>query len=106
MSRFKTMPVDTNNVGSWVERRRKGRMVRLQHSVTGKWTPWMISEFTAPSSYRIPAQVVTDTFNANATGESIYGKMTVAELRTLAGNRGIKVLSKARKSEIISALTN
>ena len=104
MSRFKTAPV-ADHVSHWVERKRKGRMIRKQNTVTGKWTPWLISEFTAPRSYRIPAQVITDTFNANATGESIYGRMTVAELRSLANDRGIKVLSKARKADIIIALT-
>lgn len=100
MSRFKTTPIDENTTGSWVERRRKGRMIRKQHTVTGAWTGWMIGEPVSPF-----LRTVVDTYNANAKGQSIYSKMTVAELRDLAKGRGIKVPSKARKADIISALT-
>lgn len=98
MSRFKTTTIDTNNVGSWVERRRKGRMIRKQHTVTGKWTPWMIGEgrYTAERAVANTLEFIAETLN----------KMTVAELRSLAGDRGIKVPSKARKADLISALTN
>jgi hypothetical protein len=99
MSRFKTAPIDESTTGSWVERRRKGRMIRKQHTVTGAWTDWErepVSPFL---------RTVVDTYNANAKGQSIYSKMTVAELRELAKGRGIKVPSKARKADIISALT-
>lgn len=101
MSRFKTAPVE-NNTSDWKIMRRKGSKVRYQNMVSGAWDRWE----TDPDYVRPFLRTVVDTYNANAKGESIYGKMTVAELRSLAGNRGIKVPSKARKSEIISALTN
>lgn len=124
MTRFKTAAIDTNNVGSWVERRRKGRMIRKQHTVTGAWTPWMISEFTAPRSYspkkvaEIAAREIADALRsageaAQATTEALgalntadnYNRMTVAELRALAADRGLKIPSKWRKADIIIALS-
>lgn len=103
MSRFKTAAIDTDNVGSWVERRRKGRMVRKQHTVTGKWSPWMISPFTAPRAYNPVkvAEIASDAVDAAPN----YQRMTVAELRVLAGDRGLKIPSKWRKADIIIALS-
>jgi hypothetical protein len=96
MSRFKTAPVDTDNVGSWVERRRKGRMIRKQHTVTGKWSPWLL-DYSRPK--------FTDAPSERALAHSVLKDMTVADLRDLAKGRGVKVPSKARKADIISALT-
>lgn len=110
MSRNKTVAIDTNNVGSWVERRRKGRMIRKQHTVTGKWTPWLIDAETIRHNARVHAEATSlpDTFNPldNIVPNSdAYKRMTVAELRSLANDRGIKVPSKWRKADIIIALT-
>lgn len=93
MSRFKTQPVDTNNVGSWVERRRKGRMIRLQHTVTGAWTGWLIDPYRAHS---------VDT----SKSLTVLGRMTVTELKELATTRGIPFKSKVTKPVLINALTN
>jgi hypothetical protein len=95
MSRFKTAPIDENNAGSWVERRRKGRMIRKQHTITGAWTDWE----------RDPNVTVTDAPSERALAHSVLKDMTVADLRDLAKGRGVKVPSKARKADIISALT-
>lgn len=103
MSRFKTTTIDPNNVGSWIERRRKGRMIRKQHTVTGKWTPWMIDPNIAAYQPLVEALSILD--DARKRSDANLDRMTVAELRSLAGDRGIKVPSKARKSDIITALT-
>lgn len=96
MSRFKTAAIDTDNVGSWVERKRKGRMIRKQHTITGKWSRWMIDyKYTAERAVANTRQFIAETLE----------RMTVAELRALANDRGFKIPSKARKADIIIALT-
>lgn len=99
MSRFKTAAISRSYHNSIVGRR-KGSYVRFWDPATAtlsKWTRDPSKPFhTAERAVRNTLADVAETM----------GKMTVAELRTLAGNRGIKVPSKMRKSEIISALTN
>lgn len=107
MSRFKTQPVDTNNVGSWVERRRKGRMIRLQHTVTGKWSPWRLDPYRPHNVHKTVQPTIREaalaTVKADATEQ--YGRMTVTELKELATSRGIPFKSKVTKPVLINALT-
>lgn len=102
MSRFKTAaitPFRTRKVF-----KRKGSRVRYIDPVTAQVSGWERDPNAAPAGDY--ARVVAATFNANATGENVYSRMTVAELRTLAGDRGIKVPSKMRKADIIAMLAN
>ena len=93
MSRFKTATIDENNTGSWVERRRKGRMIRKQHTVTGAWTGWE----------RDPNVTMVEAEN---TAKPNYQRMTVAELFPLARSRfGMLVTTKTRKAELVRMLT-
>lgn len=120
MPRFKTAPVDESNVGSWVERRRKGRMVRKQHTVTAAWTEWMISpKYLAEMAVAAADSIIADMRDAGKaaqrTAETMaefaetvtpdYQRMTVPELRTLANDHyGVKVPSKARKADVIGLI--
>jgi hypothetical protein len=108
MSRFKTVAIDTSNVGSWVERRRKGRMIRKQHTVTGAWSGWLIDAETIRHNAREHAEATSLPIEAENTGRATattLNRLLVSELRTLANDRGIKVPSKWRKADIIIALT-
>src|SRR5690606_25670120 len=84
MSRFKTTPIDENNTGSWVERRRKGRMIRKQHTVTGAWTDWERDpNVVMVEAKRALIERVAEknrTRRAHNTAENVYSKMTVTEL--------------------------
>jgi len=98
MSRSKTVQAfDTTNARIV---RRRGSKVRYQHNVTAAFSPWMMDpkrgEILSERAKAHTLEVVRETMD----------KMTVAELRALADTRGIPVKSKARKSEIITALTN
>lgn len=97
MSRFKTAPV-TDTMGEWVIRRRKGNRVRYQNTLSGAWDRWTIAPREA-----VPSTLMA--LYAEARQDSLTA-LTVASLRSLAGDRGIKVASKARKADIIAALTD
>ncbi len=112
MSRFKTAPV-ANKSSDWeiVRRNSSGTQVRYQNRVTTKMTGWCASpEFIAQNAAQtLTVTALPETLNPLAhimPTSGAYSRMTVAELKSLAGDRGIKVPSKARKSEIISALMN
>ena len=96
MARNKTVAIDTNNVGNWVTRKRRGRMIRKQHTVTAKWSAWMIDyKYNAERAVANTREFIAETL----------ARMTVTELRALAGDRGKKIPSKWRKADIIIALT-
>ena len=107
MSRFKTAPV-AHRDSDWEIARRKGTQVRYQNRVTTKMTGWCASpEFIAQNATQAPSvEADTPVKVAHDFVGNYLNRKTVAELRSLAGDRGIKVLSKARKSDIIAALTN
>jgi hypothetical protein len=100
MSRFKTAAV-APSFHNGIVFKRKGSRVRYIDPATAKVSGWMR---VAPVSPFL--RTVVDTYNANAEGQNVYSRMTVAELRALAGDRGIKVPSKARKADIIAMLAN
>jgi len=94
MSRFKTAaitPFQTRKVF-----KRKGNRVRYIDPVTAQVSGW---------ECRPKTLTVTDAPSERALAHSVLKDMTVAELRDLAKGRGVKVLSKARKADIIAALT-
>lgn len=73
--------------------KRKGNRVRYFHLPTARWSKWV-------SDPEQPQAVKSDPVPA-----MVLNAFTVAELRGMAGDRGIKVPSKARKADIIAALT-
>lgn len=99
MSRFKTAVIE-NKASDWEIARRKGSRVRYQNKITTAMTGWM----PTIESQREAANAALDNVRQNT--DNTLDKMTVAALRALAGDRGIKVPSKARKADIIAALTN
>lgn len=78
--------------------KRKGSRVRYIDPATAKVSGWksLRANHTGPA---VTVGQVREALSPN------YSRMTVAELRALAGDRGIKVPSKARKAVIIAALT-
>ena len=93
MSRFKTAAI-APSFHNGVVFKRKGNKVRYFDPATAKVSGWL----NAPEMNNAHAAAV----NTPAKG---FERMTVAELRSLATVRGIKVPSKARKADIVAALT-
>jgi hypothetical protein len=95
MSRFKTAAIAPTFSGGIVFKR-KGNRVRYIDPATAKVSGWMR---VAPTVVR--RGVLTPEFTAESLTTT-----TVATLRDMAKARGIKVPSKARKADIIAALTD
>lgn len=95
MSRFKTasIPVSFHN---GIVFKRKGNRVRYIDPVTAKVGPWMSDARNA---------ILPKGATWTGTVEGDLARMTVTELRSLAADRGLKIPSKARKADIIKALT-
>jgi hypothetical protein len=108
MSRFKTAAITPFQTR--VVFKRKGSRVRYIDPATAKVSGWERDpDVTMAEAKRALIERVAEKNRARSiqnTAETVYSRMTVAELRALAGDRGIKVPSKARKADIIAMLAN
>src|SRR5690606_13501997 len=100
MSRFKTAASAPSFSGGVVFKR-KGNRVRYIDPATAKVSGW-VKVPAVQRIVRLPESMTSDYESKSR----VLDKMTVTELRALAGDRGIKVPSKSRKADIIAMLAN
>lgn len=101
---YRMTPFDDTAVKRSTIVRRKNAFVRIFDPVTARMSGWIPDPEPRPAPDF--ARVVSDTYNANASGESVYARMTVAELFPLARSRfGMRVTTKTRKSELVRMLS-
>lgn len=113
MSRNKTFAIG-RSYHNGIVARRKGSRVRFWDPATAtlsKWTldPAIVSQNAATHrvATSLPRATVVDWLQPIVPDMvAYYGVQTVADLRAAAKALGIKVPSKARKADIIAALTN